>query len=46
MIKIGETRKFSPAEGRICKESSGDFFIIDPNFFFEVDLSNVIKMKE
>lgn len=45
MILIGKTGKFSPAEGRICKESSGGFFIIDPHFSFEVDLSNVIEMK-
>lgn len=45
MILIGKTGKFSPAEGRICKESSGGFFIIDPDFSFEVDLSNVIEMK-
>lgn len=45
MILVGKTGKFSPAEGRICKEYSGGFFIIDPNFSFEVDLSNVIEMK-
>lgn len=45
MIKIGETGKFSPAEGRICKEYAGGFFIIDPDFSFEVNLSNVIEMK-
>ena len=45
MIKIGETGKFSQAEGRICKEYSGGFYVMDPTFRFEVDLSNVINMK-
>lgn len=46
MTLTGKTGQFSPAEGRICKEFSGGFFIIDPNFSLEVDLSNVIKMKD